>query len=88
MLGQQASWPANLSFNNDELVKRVETYECSALSLATFASLLIEFVARLQNVVDAFNELSEKAKFKDAVDELGPAVAPGFWTRVKKFIGF
>ncbi|PHT33335.1 hypothetical protein CQW23_25135 [Capsicum baccatum] len=67
---RQNQWPSRLSLVDGEIADTVEmeTYlSASALSLATFASLLIEFVARLQNVVDSFEELSQRAKFKETI---------------------
>jgi hypothetical protein len=90
-LKPQSSWPARQSFHSSLPFECGEsrTYEsASALSLATFASLLIEFVARLQNLVDAFEELSDNANFKDPVEE--PAAASrescGFLLRIRKFL--
>lgn len=81
---KQTSWPAHISFQADAIMTKQEeskTYEsASSLTLATFTSLLIEFVARLQNLVDSFEELGEKAKFKDPLEQQ-ETVTSG-WTRL------
>lgn len=83
MFKKQISWPAHISFDEDAVTKEEasKTFEnASSLSLATFTSLLIEFVARLQNLVDSFEELGEKAKFKDPLQQQASVASGGCWT--------
>ncbi|KAK4843211.1 hypothetical protein QYF36_017115 [Acer negundo] len=92
-LKKQISWPNRISFDADAVpqLEKSKTYEsASALSLATFTSILIEFVARLQNVVNSFEELSEKANFSDPVELTAAASAQpiGLWTRLCRFLKF
>ncbi|KAK8685185.1 hypothetical protein V6N13_041192 [Hibiscus sabdariffa] len=92
LLKKQISWSPHPSFIPDakQVTEESKTYEnASALSLATFTSLLIEFVARMQNVVDAFEELSETANFKEP-EEL-PAAAResiGLWSKLFRCLKF
>ncbi|XWS48862.1 hypothetical protein CRYUN_Cryun13aG0112900 [Craigia yunnanensis] len=66
------SWPSREvdafeeegSFSTDFLPRIRALESTAALSLATFTSLLIEFVVRLDHLVEAVDELSRMAKFK------------------------
>ncbi|XP_075496025.1 aluminum-activated malate transporter 6-like isoform X2 [Primulina tabacum] len=90
-LRKHAPWPSWTAYEGDDFIKEdeVKTYHsASSLSLATFASLSIELVARLKNVVDAFEELSEEAQFKDPnIIELSAVKSSGVWARVLRCFG-
>lgn len=67
------SWPSREvdDFEEDvggEAIPRMRALESTAaLSLATFASLLIEFVARLDHLVEAVDELAKMANFRQEI---------------------
>ncbi|CAI9784644.1 unnamed protein product [Fraxinus pennsylvanica] len=65
------SWPSRevdafeeKGFSTDFIPKIRVLERTATLSLATFTSLLIEFVARLDHLVEAVDELSKMSKFK------------------------
>ncbi|KAL9330199.1 hypothetical protein ACSQ67_005202 [Phaseolus vulgaris] len=92
MFRKDLSWPDQIYHKLNPVAKEAQeskTYEsATSLSLTTFTSLLIEFVARLQNLVDSFEELGETANFFDPLDRQPPVASPGFWTRFRNCLTF
>ncbi|KAI3519401.1 hypothetical protein L1887_08474 [Cichorium endivia] len=84
---EEELWPSRLSILGDAILneREVRTYEsASALSLANFTSSLIEFIARLQNLLNSFQELSDKARFsqpKNPLENEDDREDVGFWPR-------
>ncbi|KAK1420224.1 hypothetical protein QVD17_21647 [Tagetes erecta] len=72
-LQMQMQWPSCITVVGDGDVvmneREIRTYEsASALSLTNFTSSLIEFVARLQNLLSSYQELSDKAMFSEPLN--------------------
>ncbi|KAI3792580.1 hypothetical protein L2E82_06463 [Cichorium intybus] len=65
---RQYSWPSIEGDGNEDgtdgIPRTFSRESTAALSLSTFTSLLIEFVARLDHLVEAVHELSKMAKFE------------------------
>lgn len=72
VFNKQRSWPSRPVVDFEPSIDREEkTLESArALSVATFASLSIEFVARLDNLVKSFNDLSVEANFEEPPDDI------------------
>ncbi|XP_073525406.1 uncharacterized protein [Phyllobates terribilis] len=85
MMMNRMRWPSRYLTTAEMPISEREarTIEsASSLQLATFASHLIEFVARLQNLVDAYNELGELADFEDPTGLPVRDTGRGFWRRL------